>query len=114
MTEIASTRTHSYTGSKLSNVTAIRQAAAGSAAPEAWDAIDHAVVEARIAGMDYESAVAAFKRTYLAHVLQDSRGNQCRAAEDLHMHRNTLNRACRDLMIVPELFRRGQRKGRRI
>jgi len=48
-------------------------------------------------GIRYEDAVRDFKRQYLREVLESHRGNQCKAAEELGMHRNTLSRAMADL-----------------
>ena len=94
---------------RAAGVTPIRIAPAGSGAPDAWDAMELAAAEAINGGMDYETALAAFKRTFVAFVLRDQRGNQCGAAAILNIHRNTLNKACRDLMIEPKIFRRPAR-----
>ena len=48
-------------------------------------------------GIGYEDAVREFKKQYLREVLIAHRGNQCKAAEELGMHRNTLSRAMADL-----------------
>jgi DNA-binding NtrC family response regulator len=48
-------------------------------------------------GIRYEDAVREFKRAYLREVLIAHRGNQCKAAEELGMHRNTLSRAMAEL-----------------
>lgn len=48
-------------------------------------------------GIRYEEAVREFKRQYLREVLIANRGNQCKAAEELGMHRNTLSRAMAEL-----------------
>ena len=45
----------------------------------------------------YEEAVREFKKQYLREVLVAHRGNQCKAAEELGMHRNTLSRAMAEL-----------------
>ena len=50
-------------------------------------------------GMRYEDAVRDFKRQYLREVLVAHRGNQCKAAEELGMHRNTLSRAMAELEL---------------
>jgi Fis family transcriptional regulator len=44
-------------------------------------------------------AVREFQKTFILTVLQDQRGNQCKAAEKLGMHRNTLRRTIRELEI---------------
>jgi DNA-binding NtrC family response regulator len=48
-------------------------------------------------GMRYDDAVREFKKQYLREVLVAHRGNQCKAAEELGMHRNTLSRAMAEL-----------------
>ena len=48
-------------------------------------------------GIRYEEAVREFKRQYLREVLISHRGNQCKAADELGMHRNTLSRTMADL-----------------
>ena len=48
-------------------------------------------------GIRYEDAVRDFKRQYLREGLVAHRGNQCKAAEELGIHRNTLSRAMAEL-----------------
>jgi DNA-binding NtrC family response regulator len=48
-------------------------------------------------GIGYEDAVREFKRQYLREVLIAHRGNQCKAAEELGIHRNTLSRTMAEL-----------------
>ena len=43
-------------------------------------------------GIGYDDAVREFKKQYLREVLIAHRGNQCKAAEELRIHRNTLTR----------------------
>jgi DNA-binding NtrC family response regulator len=50
-------------------------------------------------GIPYEEAVREFKRQYLREVLIAHKGNQCKAADELGMHRNTLSRTMADLGI---------------
>ena len=50
-------------------------------------------------GTRYEDAVREFKKQFVLTVLADSRGNQCRAARQLDMHRNTLSRILAELQI---------------
>jgi Fis family transcriptional regulator len=50
-------------------------------------------------GVRYEDAVRDFKRQYLREVLVAHRGNQCKAAEELGIHRNTLSRAMAELEL---------------
>jgi DNA-binding NtrC family response regulator len=59
--------------------------------------LDSLVTQMHSSGMRYEEAVREFKRQYLREVLVSHRGNQCKAAEELGMHRNTLSRAMAEL-----------------
>ena len=59
--------------------------------------LDSLVTHMHSGGIRYEDAVKEFKRQYLREVLITHRGNQCKAAEELGMHRNTLSRAMADL-----------------
>jgi DNA-binding NtrC family response regulator len=59
--------------------------------------LDSLVTQMHSSGMRYEEAVREFKRQYLREVLVTHRGNQCKAAEELGMHRNTLSRAMAEL-----------------
>jgi DNA-binding NtrC family response regulator len=59
--------------------------------------LDSLVTQMHSSGIGYEDAVREFKRQYLREVLVAHRGNQCKAAEELGMHRNTLSRAMADL-----------------
>jgi DNA-binding NtrC family response regulator len=43
-------------------------------------------------GVRYEDAQREFEKKFIAHVLSQSDGNLCRAADVLGMHRNTLSR----------------------
>ncbi len=59
--------------------------------------LENLVAQMHSSGIRYEEAVREFKRQYLRAVLAAHRGNQCKAAEELGMHRNTLSRAMADL-----------------
>ena len=59
--------------------------------------LDSLVTQMHSSGIRYEDAVKEFKRQYLREVLIAHRGNQCKAAEELGMHRNTLSRAMAEL-----------------
>ena len=59
--------------------------------------LDNLVTQMHSSGIPYEEAVKEFKRQYLREVLVAHRGNQCKAAEELKMHRNTLSRAMAEL-----------------
>ena len=47
------------------------------------------VTQMHSAGVPYTEALRQFKRRYLLEVLAHHKGNQCKAAEELGMHRNT-------------------------
>ena len=47
----------------------------------------------------YCEGVREFKKRFILTVLQENRGNQCRAARELGMHRNTLSRTINELNI---------------
>jgi len=59
--------------------------------------LDSLVTQMHSSGISYEDAVHDFKRQYLREVLIAHRGNQCKAAEELGMHRNTLSRTMAEL-----------------
>ena len=59
--------------------------------------LDSMVTQMHSSGIGYEDAVREFKKQYLREVLVAHRGNQCKAAEELGMHRNTLSRAMAEL-----------------
>jgi DNA-binding protein Fis len=43
-------------------------------------------------GILFDEAVGEFEKRFIRKVLDETRGNQSRAAEQLGMHRNTLSR----------------------
>jgi Fis family transcriptional regulator len=55
------------------------------------------VTQMHSSGVGYDDAVREFKRQYLREVLVAHRGNQCKAADELGMHRNTLSRTMTEL-----------------
>ena len=59
--------------------------------------LDSLVTQMHSSGIRYEDAVREFKKQYLREVLVAHRGNQCKAAEELGMHRNTLSRTMAEL-----------------
>ena len=59
--------------------------------------LDILVTQMHSGGTGYEDAVREFKKQYLREVLVAHRGNQCKAAEELGMHRNTLSRTMAEL-----------------
>jgi Fis family transcriptional regulator, factor for inversion stimulation protein len=58
----------------------------------------------------YSEAVREFKRRFITTVLEENKGNQCRAARELGMHRNTLSRTVSELKIDVRQFREGGKR----
>ena len=58
----------------------------------------------------YSEAVREFKKRFILTVLQENKGNQCRAARELGMHRNTLSRTIAELKLDVRQFRDGGRR----
>jgi DNA-binding NtrC family response regulator len=61
-------------------------------------------------GIRYEDAVREFKKQYLREVLVAHRGNQCKAAEELGIHRNTLSRTMAELELSLAEVRAGLKR----
>ena len=61
-------------------------------------------------GILYSEAVREFKKRFLLTVLQENQGNQCRAARQLGMHRNTLSRTIFELKLDIRAVRNGARR----
>jgi Fis family transcriptional regulator, factor for inversion stimulation protein len=61
-------------------------------------------------GILYSEAVREFKKRFILTVLQENNGNQCRAARDLGMHRNTLSRTIAELKLDVRAVRNGARR----
>ena len=59
--------------------------------------LDSLVIQMHSAGISYTDAVRQFKRRYILEVLANNKGNQCKAADELGMHRNTLSRTLAEL-----------------
>ncbi len=74
--------------------------------------LDSLVTQMHSTGIRYEDAVREFKRQYLREVLAANRGNQCKAAEELGIHRNTLSRTMAELGISLAEVRAGARDQR--
>ena len=55
----------------------------------------------------YSEAVREFKKRFILTVLEENRGNQCKAARELGMHRNTLSRTIQELKIYVRPMRAG-------
>ena len=61
--------------------------------------LESVVLQMYRAGVRCSEAVREFQKAFILTVLKDQRGNQCKAAERLGIHRNTLRRTIRDLEI---------------
>jgi Fis family transcriptional regulator, factor for inversion stimulation protein len=72
--------------------------------------LDSLVAQMHSSGIRYEEAVREFKKQYLREVLVAHRGNQCKAAEELGMHRNTLSRTMADLGLDLSEVRAGLKR----
>ena len=58
----------------------------------------------------YSEAVREFKKRFIITVLEENRGNQCKAARQLGMHRNTLSRTITELKIDVRQLRDGVKR----
>ena len=74
------------------------------------DQLEALVAQMYNSGILYAEAVREFKKRFLMNVLQQNRGNQCRAARELGMHRNTLSRTIAELKLDVRQFRDGGRR----
>lgn len=72
--------------------------------------LDGLVMQMHSAGVSYNEAVRQFKRRYIFEVLAQHKGNQCKAAEELGMHRNTLSRTLAELELDMAQIRNGARR----
>lgn len=69
------------------------------------DQLEALVLQMYRSNILYSEAVREFKRRFISTVLQENKGNQCRAARQLGMHRNTLSRTIDELKIDVRPFR---------
>lgn len=74
------------------------------------DQLEALVAQMYRSGITYVEAVSEFKKKFILAVLQDSKGNQCKAARQLGMHRNTLSRTIADLELDAKVLRSGKRR----
>ena len=72
--------------------------------------LDNLVVQMYASGITYEEAVREFRRRYIQEVLGHNRGNQCKAARELGVHRNTLSRIMADLELDPAQIKLGLKR----
>ncbi len=74
------------------------------------DQLENLVMQMYKSGILYSEAVREFKKRFIISVLQECHGNQCRAARELGMHRNTLSRTITELRIDMRAVRDGSRR----
>jgi DNA-binding NtrC family response regulator len=72
--------------------------------------LDNLVVQMYASSITYEEAVREFRRRYIQEVLRNNKGNQCKAARELGMHRNTLSRIMTDLALDPVQIKLGLKR----
>jgi Fis family transcriptional regulator len=72
--------------------------------------LDGIITQMHSAGVSYTDAVKQFKKRYILEVLAHHKGNQCKAAEELGMHRNTLSRTLAELDLDTAQIRNGMRR----
>ena len=72
--------------------------------------LDGLITQMHSAGVSYSEAIRQFKRRYILEVLAHHKGNQCKAAEELGMHRNTLSRTLAELELNTAKIRNGMRR----
>ena len=72
--------------------------------------LDALITQMHTAGISYSDAVRQFKKRYILEVLAHHRGNQCKAASELGMHRNTLSRTLAELHMDTTQIRKGMRR----
>jgi Fis family transcriptional regulator, factor for inversion stimulation protein len=72
--------------------------------------LDILITQMHSSGIAYNEAVRQFKKRYILEVLAHHRGNQCKAAEELGMHRNTLSRTLAELDMNTAQIRQGIRR----
>lgn len=69
------------------------------------DQLEALIMQMYKGGILYSEAVREFKKRFILTVLQENRGNQCQAARQLGMHRNTLSRTIAELDLDIKLLR---------
>jgi Fis family transcriptional regulator, factor for inversion stimulation protein len=74
------------------------------------DQLEALVLQMYRSNILYSEAVREFKRRFIITVLEENKGNQCRAARQLGMHRNTLSRTLGELKIDVHGFRDGAKR----
>lgn len=73
--------------------------------------LDGLITQMHSSGIPYSDAVRQFKKRYILEVLANHKGNQCKAADELGMHRNTLSRTLTELEMSASQIREHIREG---
>ena len=63
------------------------------------DQLEALILQMHKSGILYAEAVREFKKRFIMTVLQENKGNQCKTARQLGMHRNTLSRTIAELNL---------------
>src|SRR5689334_19328099 len=74
------------------------------------DQLEALVAQMYSSGILYTESVREFKKRFIMNVLQQNKGNQCKAARELGMHRNTLSRTIAELKLDVRTLRNGGRR----
>ena len=74
------------------------------------DQLEALILQMHRSGILYNEAVREFKKKFILTVLQENKGNQCKAARQLGMHRNTLSRTIAELDLDIRGLRTGMRR----
>jgi transcriptional regulator with GAF, ATPase, and Fis domain len=74
------------------------------------DQLEALVIGMYKSGIYYNEAVREFKKRFIITVLEENDGNQCKAARQLGMHRNTMSRTIAELKIDVRALREGVRR----
>ena len=72
--------------------------------------LESLVTQMHSSGVRYDEAVRDFKKQFLREVLVSNRGNQCKAADELGIHRNTLSRTMAELGLSLAEVRAGLKR----
>ena len=74
------------------------------------DQLEALVMQMYKSGIFYSEAVREFKKRFIITVLEENHGNQCKAARQLGMHRNTMSRTIAELKVDVRALREGVRR----
>ena len=74
------------------------------------DQLEALVLQMYKSNILYSEAVREFKKRFILTVLEENKGNQCRAARQLGMHRNTLSRTITELKIDMRPLKTGTKR----